>query len=345
MSDEKLQDGKVTYCPPRLLRHPLAQAVLSTRKPHVVQRVVAEEHALLLDGGEDATGKATRVRLLAYLNRHWAEACEDGAGSSRRGLVISLHGWEGSSHSVYNLVLAHALLTAGYDVARLNLRDHGPNLQVSAHALNPGVFLGTLLEESHCAVQRLAEMAGDAPVYLIGPSMGGNFALRMAARAATHPIHNLRRVVAISPAVDPDHSTRKIDGHAFFHSYFRRRWLRSLLIKQRIFPDLYQFDPVAAIKPVWEMTDWLAQRYTDYGDAATYFARYRVTPELMAGLALPATVIAAADDPVIPPEDIRELGSSPWLSIEILDYGGHVGFVDWPMRRRLPELVLPHLTD
>lgn len=324
--------GPETFRPHRLIRHPLAQTLLATHKPRLTQRVVAEEQPLLLDAGEDETGRAESVRLLAYFNRHW--------GEEYKGLVISLHGWEGCSHAVYNLVMAHVLLKAGYAVARLNLRDHGPNLHFDAHALNKGVFLGTLLAESHRAVQRLAELSTAGPVYLVGPSMGGNFALRMAARAVTDPIPNLRRVVAVSPAIDPDSATRTIDTHPLFHGYYRKRWLRSLLAKERHFPELYQFSPVARINSVWDMTEWLVSRYTDYGGAAAYFARYRVNSE---PLAVPTTIIASADDPVIPVESIRSLASSPLLSIRLSDYGGHVGFVDLPLRRYLPDLVLQSL--
>lgn len=326
---------EAAFRPHPMVRHPLAQTTLATRRAPYTRRVTATEMPVIVSGGPDLTGKAETVRLLAYLNRRWTD--------ERHGFIISLHGWEGCSHSVYNLVMADAWLRAGYDVARLNLRDHGPGLHVDAHALNPGVFLGTLIEESHRAVQELAQLAGDAPVYVVGPSMGGNFALRMAVRATEHPIANLRRVVAISPAVDPDGATRCIDRHPVFHAYFRSRWARSLAAKQRLFPELYDFRPALAMRPVWEMTDWLVKHYTPYAGAADYFARYQVDHARLAGLQVPTTVIAAADDPVIPVEAIRALGPHAALTVEIYPYGGHVGFVDLPLRRRLPDLVLAHL--
>lgn len=328
-------NADVPFRPHPLVRHPLTQTVLSTARQRGVGRVVEGEQPLIVDAGPDRTGYAAGVRLLAYLNRSW--------GEETRGLVISLHGWEGCSHSVYNLVMARAFLAAGYDVARLNLRDHGPSREVDAHALNPGVFLGTLIEEAHTAVARMAELGRGLPVYLVGPSMGGNFALRIAARAALAPIPHLRRVIAISPAIDPDHSTRVIDTQPLFHRYYRSRWLRSLRAKERLFPQHYQFSPVAGITPVWEMTDWLVRRYTEYGDAAEYFARYRVTGELLDGLPVPTVILSAEDDPVIPAGDIRALDGPALLDIRLHAYGGHVGFIDLPLRRRLPDLILPYL--
>jgi predicted alpha/beta-fold hydrolase len=323
------------FLPHPLVRHPLAQTTLAARTPPRTRRVRATEMPVIVDGGKDYTGRADGVRLLAYLNRGW--------GGERRGLIILLHGWEGCSHSVYNLVMADAWLRAGYDVARINLRDHGPNLHVDAHALNPGIFLGTLIEESHRAVQELAHLAGDGAVYLVGSSMGGNFVLRMAVRAAEYPVPNLRRVVAISPAVDPAGATRCIDRHPVFHAYFRTRWARSLARKQHLFPELYDFRPALAIRSVWEMTEWLVQHYTPMTGATEYFRRYQVDRERLAGLATPTTVIAAEDDPVIPIDSIRSLGPHAALTLEIFPYGGHVGFVEMPLRRRLPDLVLSQL--
>ncbi len=173
-----------------------------------------------------------------------------------------LHGWEGCSHSNYNLILAQALVQAGYDVFRLNLRDHGPGLHVNSYSLNRGLFLGTLIAEAAAATQQVAALAGDRPFYITGASMGGNFALRLAVWHSTvQPIPNLRKVVAVCPALNPARATRAMDKMHGARLYFRRRWLRSLRAKEQLYPDLYDFRPVEAISSVYAMTDWMLQRY------------------------------------------------------------------------------------
>jgi len=52
-----------------------------------------------------------------------------------KGLVILLHGWEGSVASTYILRTGNALYGRGYDIFRLNFRDHG-----DSHHLNQGDF-------------------------------------------------------------------------------------------------------------------------------------------------------------------------------------------------------------
>lgn len=325
------------FHPHRALRSGRVQTVLSRYRPRQVMALLEQEAPLVVDAGPDQTRHDPAVRLLGYYTQRRG-------GEPSRGLVISLHGWEGSSHAVHNLVMADAFVAAGYDVFRLNLRDHGPRLHIVPQALNRGLFLGTLLDETVTAVQRVAELAGDKPVFLVGPSMGGNFALRVAAAHTARPIPNLRKVVAISPAINPGRSTDQIDRQPMFHVYFRRRWLRSLLVKQQLFPELYQFDPICAISSLRAMTEWLVTRYAGYESSDAYFAAYSVLNGALAGLRVPTTIITAANDGVIPVADFYGLAPNPYLQIQIHPTGGHVGFLDLvPLRHCLPDMVLAEL--
>lgn len=342
--DEIRDNNRVTatFKPNRWVRGAHVQTFASSYPPRGMGRFLEGEQVVIVDAGPDYTGYDNQVQLVGYYNRGTTPAAS-------RGLVITLHGWEGNSHSAHNLILGRRLLAEGYDLFRLNLRDHGPRNcglvnQVNPYALNRGLFLGTLLEESHCAVKHVAAWAGDNPVYLVGPSMGGNFVLRMAVRHAHDPISNLRRVVAISPAINPARATDRIDAQYPFRRYFRERWLRSLLAKERLFPDAYNFAPLAAIPRVRAMTEWLVQRYTRFADADDYFSRYSVLEDALVALNVPATILTAADDPVISVEDFETLASSPFLDLKIEQFGGHVGFIDlWPLRHLLPEMILMEL--
>ena len=65
------------------------------------------------------------------------------------GAVVMLHGWEGDANALYMLSLARRLLARGFEILRLNLRDHGGTQQ-----LNPGLFHSCLLPEVIGAVRR-----------------------------------------------------------------------------------------------------------------------------------------------------------------------------------------------
>lgn len=323
------------FGPRRIVYSGHVQTVLGKRMPRdmIVQGM---EQPVLLDGGPDHTGmdSAQPVRMLGYFTPALAHC-----GS--RGMVILLHGWEGHSHAPSLLATTDLLARGGYDVLRLNLRDHGPDLHVHRLALNRGIFLGTLIEETAAATRSAALLARGKPVHVVGGSMGGSFALRLALAHAEQPIPNLQGVVAICPAVHPARAMRAIDRLQPYRAFFRRRWLRSLLGKQALFPDLYDFSPLRELRTVSAMTDWLIPRYSDYADAADYYRHYTVRPADYERINVKTTVLAAADDYVIPVQDMYDIPKLPLVDVRIYRTGGHMGFVDvLPFRMWLPRAIL-----
>jgi predicted alpha/beta-fold hydrolase len=336
------------FQPHRLLRGGRIQTFASAYPMHRAKGKLVGEQVVVVDAGDDKTGLDPNVRLMGYYNRATKEQGsneEESEGSaSSKGLVIALHGWEGNSHSPFGMSVGGRLLAEGYDLFRLNLRDHGPILHLDPYALNRGLFMGSLIDEALCAVQRVAAWAGELPVYLIGPSLGGNFVLRMALRHADQPIHNLRRVVAINPAINPVSISHRLDQQYYFRRYFRNRWLRSLMAKEQNFPGLYEFSPLFKMSYLRPMTEWLVQHYSEFPDADAYFNSYALLGDALVGLTVPTTIVTAADDPVIDIQDFDKLEPSPLLDLKLEQYGGHVGFVDlWPLRHHLPEMVLAEL--
>ena len=237
------------------------------------------------------------------------------------------------------------MIEAGYDTFRLHLRDHGPRHLVNPCSLNRGLFLGTLIDEVATATRRVAELAGGRPFYIAGASMGGNFALRLALEHRRQPIPNLAKVVAVCPAINPGRATDALDSNPATRRYFRERWLRSLRSKQQLYPDLYDFRPLEQIPLVSDMTDWMIRRYghlaqNRFQSAADYFATYPVGNARLADLSVPVTIIAAANDPVIPVADFYDLPTHPLLKLQIHPSGGHCGFMDvLPMRHHMPQMV------
>jgi len=326
----------VPYLPKPFLRNGTLQTLLSRVQSADDRLVNQDEQPILFDGGVDETGMdpGRAVRLLGYYTAHKSRG-------PRRGLVMTLHGWEGCSHSSYNLVVGSALVRAGYDVVRLNLRDHGPS-----HGLNRGLFYVTLLNEVLAVTRRVAALAGDDPFYLLGASLGGNFALRLALAHAAAPISGLAGILAINPVLEPDRSSYLLDAHAWTRLYFRRRWLASLRTKQQLFPDSYDFAPVEKIPSIRAMTEWMIQRYSPYPDVESYFADYAVPPARLNDLTVPVTIVTAADDPIIPADDFYTLPSHPLLTVRVLPTGGHVGYTDlFPLRHFLAPMALEILQD
>ena len=140
-------------------------------------------------------------------------------------------------------------------------------------------------------------------------------------------IEELRHTVSISPVLDPQKSTTEIDHYPIIKSYFLKKWRTSLEEKQQLFPDLYDFSAVFTHKTLQEVTDVLLSGYSDYGSSAEYFKAYSVLNDDLINIRVPTTIIAAADDPIIPIEDFKNLDTNDLTNLVIQPYGGHNGFL------------------
>jgi predicted alpha/beta-fold hydrolase len=235
---------------------------------------------------------------------------------------------------MYMLSVAGRLHAEGYRVVRLNLRDHG-----ASQALNPGIFHSCRLTEVAGAVGAIRRRFADGPLFLAGFSLGGNFALRVAADPATAP--GLAGVVAVCPVLDPRETMRALDGGlAAYRLYFLRRWARTLSLKQAAFPELYDFGDLARFRTLTDMTDYFVTRHTEYPDLQTYLRGYAITEGRLASLTVPSHVLLADDDPVIPVADVARLAPVPALRITRSRFGGHCGFLtSWSLRSWLDVFV------
>lgn len=258
-----------------------------------------------------------------------------------RGLAVLLHGWEGSAEANYVVSVGGLLHDAGFAVFRLNFRDHG-----NTFALNRDLFHSCRLDEVVGALATIAARYPTKPKFVVGHSLGGNFALRAAARAPAAGIP-LTKVVAVCPVLRPSSTMRALeDGLWVYREYFLRRWRRSLLAKAACFPELYDFGDLKRFRTLTATTEFFATRYARFPDLDSYLNGYAITGDALAGLAVPAKIIAAADDPVIPIGDLADLAASPALSVQVFPHGGHCAFLEdyalrsWADRAVLAELEL-----
>lgn len=300
------------YLPSRLFRNAHVQTILAS------SRLRARRTALFQKSSVPQIIKTSHgTQLLGYhtppINDH-----------RRHGLVLLLHGWEGSANSAYMLSLGNYLWRKGYEVFRLNFRDHG-----ESHHLNPGLFHGALIEETEEAVAKVAHEKGDKPFFLVGFSLGGNFALRIAMRQfeSFYRIPTLRHVFAISPPLDPFKATILLDqGLAIYRYYFMKKWKRSLKKKQRLFPHLYDFRPLLNHRTCLALTEAIMPFFPQFTDYKSYFNLYTLTNDKLAKIFVPTTIVLSEDDPVIAVRDFDNVPCSSFISLYRFPHGGHCGF-------------------
>jgi predicted alpha/beta-fold hydrolase len=242
------------------------------------------------------------------------------AGPART--VMMIHGWEGHAGSMYMISVGSRVWEQGCRVVRLNLRDHG-----DSHHLNREIFHSCRLDEVMGAVRAVRQQFPDGTLALAGFSLGGNFALRVAASAPQVGLQ-VDRVLAICPVLDPKETLVALDeGIGVYRSYFIEKWRRSLERKRDAFPDSYDFGDLGRFRTLREMTEQLVLEHTEFRDLNSYLDGYAITGPRLARLEVPCEMLLADDDPVIPVAGLSRVALSPWLSITRSSKGGHCGFL------------------
>ena len=302
------------YHPPRWLHSPHLQSVVGTsllrrhRGARVLAALGARTTAHLVDGGD-----GVRLQGLHSIV----------PGRAPRGLALLLHGWEGSADSSYMQLTAAQLLARGFEVFRLNFRDHG-----DTHHLNEGIFHSNRIDEVVHAAAQVAQRFAARPMVVAGYSLGGNFALRVALRARGAGIP-LAHVAAVCPVLDPARTMDAMErGLPLYLWYFERKWRESLVRKRALFPQLHAFDDQVLGLRMRPLTQWLVERHTDFGTLERYFDGYSIAGDRLAQLDVPASILMAADDPVIPLAEFHALQLPPHATLEIAAHGGHCGFLE-----------------
>jgi predicted alpha/beta-fold hydrolase len=269
-------------------------------------------HALERDAQEHVLDCGDGVRLQGFLSRQRVRP-------RARGVVVLLHGWEGSVRSSYVVDTGARLLADGFDVFRLNFRDHG-----DTHHLNPGLFHSCRIDEVVGAVRAVRGTFASAPLAVAGFSLGGNFALRVALCAPDAVAYAL----AVCPVISPAAGLFGLEeGPWFYQKYFLHKWRGSLRRKRSLFPERDWFSAADLAGNLRELTRALVLRHTGFESLDAYLDGYSIADDRLRNLRVPATILTAADDPVIPVADFRALQLPPQVELDIAAHGGHCGFV------------------
>lgn len=277
--------------------------------PRAARAVQKGAEAVMVDGGSGVrlTGAFTAQKIRPQ----------------PRGLAVLFHGWEGSVDSTYVLQTGSRLLAEGWDIFRLNFRDHG-----DSYGLNEALFHSCRLDEVVHALGDIAQRWPARPMALAGFSLGGNFALRVALHTPRLGIP-LSYALAVCPIIDPSEGLISLEAAApwFYQAYFMHKWRQSLRAKQAAFPQYRYFELAELKQNLRGLTESLVLRHTDFASLQAYLDGYSVAGDTLAAMQIPATILTARDDPVIPVDAFEQLRLPPNVELDIADYGGHCGFI------------------
>jgi predicted alpha/beta-fold hydrolase len=247
-----------------------------------------------------------------------------------------LHGWEGSADSSYIISAANRLFEQGFSIVRINFRDHG-----DTHHLNKTPFNSVRLAEISDTVLHISKQLKAEAVHLLGFSLGGNFALRLAASKELQTLP-LKRVLAVCPAIDPVKTSSHLEnGNPIYHGYFVKKWKRSLAKKYRYYPEIMRSHADLRHNTLNTMNNVFVPLHTDYDETERYLSAYAITQEVIDNINAETCVIYSLDDPIIAASDFATLTATKNVSFAKQAHGGHCAFLkNWQLASWIDDVAL-----
>jgi predicted alpha/beta-fold hydrolase len=269
------------------------------------------------------------------------------AGAPR---VLLLHGLEGSARSHYAAGVFLECLRRGWAADLLLFRTCNGRMNRARRSYHSGETT-----DLDFVVRAVAREHPDAPIGLVGVSLGANVLLKWLGERAEAVASGVVAAIAVSTPFDLARSSRRIDRG--FSRLYQWHFLRSLREKgQRkiaLYPDLASRDAVARARTLWEFDDAFTAAVHGFRDAADYAARSS-SIDFLGAIRLPTLLLSARDDPFHPPDVLADVeaiaAGNPYLVVEFPQRGGHAGFIEgeapWRARfytdRRIGDYLTAH---
>lgn len=248
--------------------------------------------------------------------------------------LLLLHGLEGGAHSHYAKAMFREARTRGWGADMLLFRTCGsePNrLPRSYHSGETG--------DPAFVVSRLRGEFPDAPLGLMGVSLGGNVLCKLLGEQGSALLPDVAGAVAVSTPFDLARASRHL-GRGF-GTVYEKSFLRSLVPKAMAkiarHPELARLSNVREARTIWEFDDRFTAPLHGFRDAADYYEQASAL-RYLSGIRVPTLLLSAVDDPFLPREvldDVRAVAAgNAALELEFHARGGHVGFTAgrWPWK-------------
>ena len=234
------------------------------------------------------------------------------------GEVILLHGLEGAGDAGYIQSMAWHALETGFIAHRFHMRTCG-----GTESLCKTLYHAGLTSDLQAFLDRIHTENRHHPVFLIGFSLGGNVALKLAGELGETDL--IRGVVAISTPIDLAACARRLAQRDNF--LYERRFV-SRMQQRLVATGRYQAEELAPWRTIYDMDDHVTAPSFQFGNAENYYAT-QSSKNFLHAIRVPALLIQAKDDTFIPFEIFSHpaFSNNPNLRLLATDHGGHLGFL------------------
>lgn len=241
--------------------------------------------------------------------------------------ILLLHGLEGGVRSHYVRGILGEARRRGWGADLLIFRSCGGEINRTPRFYHSGETT-----DLSFAIDRLLAEFPTSPFFLAGVSLGGNVLLKfLGERQDTVPLRVLA-AAAVSVPYDLARSSRRIDRgfSRVYQAHFLRSLRRKATLKHASFPDRLSAGALVRGRTLYAFDDSVTAPLHGFVDADDYYTQSSAISWL-SGIRVPSLLLSAVDDPFLPGEvleEVRERAThNPWLHVEFVERGGHVGFI------------------
>lgn len=236
--------------------------------------------------------------------------------------VVLVHGLGGCHQSNYMQRCAAKLLAKGVRVFRMDLRGCGAGISLARRPVHAGRS-----EDVAAALASVIDVCPDSPVHLVGFSMGANMVLKLAGELGPQAPVSLASVMAVAPPIDLIECSQNMLRGA--NRLYNRRFVLNLvrhISRQKL--DLWEHFQQRSLRPrfLQDFDDQVTAPLSGFASAEDYYARAGAV-RVLKDIVVPALIIAAANDPIVPVGPFEKASYSPTTQLTITPCGGHLGFV------------------
>jgi hypothetical protein len=214
--------------------------------------------------------------------------------------------------------MAWDVLNAGFVAHRFHMRTCGGTAQMCKTLYHAG-----LTSDLRVFLEGLESERAGLPVFLIGFSLGGNVALKLAGELGATEL--IQGVCAISTPIDLASGVRRIGrlDNRLYERRFLKRMRQRLLATGR-----YGQRQLSAARSLYEIDDRITAPSFGFEGAEHYYTT-QSSQRYLDRIRVPTLLIQAKDDTFIPFEMFRHpaIESNPCLRLIATEHGGHLGFL------------------
>ncbi|MGZ5112739.1 MAG: hydrolase [Usitatibacter sp.] len=241
--------------------------------------------------------------------------------------VNLFHGLEGSSSSHYARVLMREVKSRGWRGSVFHFRGCSGEPNRLARFYHSGDTA-----EIDWSLARVKALAGAAPMYAVGVSLGGNAFAKWLGERGAQACTVVEAAAAVSAPLDLMAAGEAL-GRGFTRVYawhFLGTLKKTALAKLERYPGLFDERAVRRAQSLRDFDNVVTAPLHGFRDTDDYWTRASAKP-LLHGVRVPLLLLNALDDPFLPAAALpAERDVSSAVKLEFPARGGHVGFVTGP---------------